>query len=771
MLSFFEWIIDAVNKFLCENFGGFTSPAHWDEPHDVATINSINWESINCWIVLAVVLLILFGTIFSKSKIIDKLSRNLSWLSVLVWVLGVVLYIIALYNDGVNGISVVLIAAISSFKMFVVSHDISRVPAFLQRDALYMLLFAVAHFAAAFITFLFIFRMLGYKIKSTIKIFFYRWSFGWFCRWYYKLEKKGTVHLFWGVNEASCLMAESIRERENTQEKENTQGKTIKDTIIFIDVDEDSEDYAHRKTDMNYISNTITIKKSEMARLDSINAFVDHCYNGPAAHGGDNDIFGILGLRNIGAILKRSKKIHIYFLSDDEDKNIAGALNLEKDKTLYPMRKDCVIYVHARRSANNEVLDHYAQYDYMSDKIEIKIIDSAYLSIAALKKPYNNKDQNKDNNDDALPVKCVEVNTQTGVVDTPFTSMVIGFGGTGQEAFRFLYEFSAFVNSNKEKTPFKCYAIDENMDKIEGFIREKMPAIGEDELELIKTSVDSKEFWLTIKKIINQLNYLVITINDDAIGFSLAVNLFKYALMHRDNNSQALKIMVRCYETCNEKKMTEVCKNLNKSIEGRNVEIRIFGKMKDIYCYETIISDAIMNEAKEFNRVYENSELSAEKQWDQNFGKTEISRLMTDKKMSRYHAIYDINRRIAQNLSNSCHSRTKMILMGLDEEKISERLNHYYKIVKDHDPDSIEYDCNDEDAQLLRNIAMVEHERWVASHKLLGYTYAPKSDCVKKHHEHLIPWGEITPYIQSFDCRVVDTTIKVAYKKCGGKIS
>ena len=293
-----------------------------------------------------------------------------------------------------------------------------------------------------------------------------------------------------------------------------------------------------------------------------------------------------------------------------------------------------------------------------------------------------------------------------------------------------------------------------------------MPAIGEDELSLIKASIDSTEFWSTINKIINELNYVVIAVNNDATGLSLAVNLFKYALKKRPQKSRKLKIMVRCYKSCNEKRMAEVADNLNNSIDG-NAEIFLFGLEKDLYCYNTVLSDASLAEAKEFNKVYENSELSADEQWEQSFGKSEISRLIEKKNMSRYHAIYDINRRIAQNISNSTHSHTILVLMGIDNNE--HRLAQFYDYVKSRKSGTSKYKCNTADATLLLNAAMVEHERWIASHKLMGYTYSETNNHIEKHHKYICPWEEVDETTQSYDCNIVDTTIKIAYKQIIGQ--
>ena len=579
--------------------------------------------------------------------------------------------------------------------------------------------------------------MIGYKIKSSLRIIIHRYFFA----------KNKVVHLFWGINEASCLLAEDISVKKKTE------------TIIFIDVDEDSEENSQKKVSLSHIMNSMTIKKSEIYRLDEVKALVDHCYYGPAGikNSKREDIFRILQLRNIGAIVKKSKKSYFYFLSDDEAKNIAGALNLQQDDKLIAMTYNKPeIYVHARRDANNEIFDHYSQYDDNEKRMKIKIVDSAYLSVVALKQ-----------NDEALPVNCVKINKDTRVVESSFNAMIIGFGSTGLEAFKFLYEYSAFIDKDLKRIPFKCCAIDENMNKIEGVVREKMPAIGEDELSFINTSVDSEEFWTKISSQINDLNYIVITLNNDEIGLSLAVNLFKYALRKRTDSENILKILLRCYDNNNEKRMIEVASNLNKSIDNTNIEIILFGKEKDLYRCDTILSDAILKQAKEFHKVYKNSDLDADELWENSFGKKEIEKLMNDDKkpMSPYHAIFDINRRIAQNISNSMHCRTKMILMGFDSKKSSQRLETYYSYANSRKPNTINYKCDEKEKQLFLNMAIVEHERWIASHKLMGFIDCSDDDCIQKRHKCLRPWEDLNEEKQSYDCDVVDTTIKIEYRK------
>ena len=706
--------------------------------NDIHSYINIKFKHMILELIIAFLLILgILALIKEKSvPVFDKISNNLLIISGAIWLLGAGLYLTGYYNAEIDCQAIFPRAIISAFKMFIVSNDLVYIDEELKKSELYMTTFSLVHFAAAFIAFLFIFKMIGYKIKSSFNIKKHKWFY----------SKGKTVHLFWGVNEASCLLAEDISKNVNY----------AGNTIIFIDVDDENDDNLQEKATLSYITNAITIKGSEMARLDAIGALVAHCYNGPAAINSDNrtDIFGRLHLKDIGTIIRNSAKSYFYFLSNDESKNIAGALNLQKDTTLSSMQENRPeIYVHARRDANNEVFDHYSQYDSESQRMKIKIVDSAFLSIEALKQDKN-----------ALPVGCIQFDKATGTVNDPFTALIVGFGGTGQEAFKFLYEYSAFVGSDMKRNRFKCYAIDEKMDSMSGLIREKMPEIDENELSLINTYIDSIEYWKTIKRIIKELNYAVIALNNDATGLTHAVNLFKYAMKERAKESPKLKIMLRCYNSCNEKRMTEVKDNLNRSGDG-NVEIQLYGQEKSLYQCSTILSDDTLKEAKEFNRVYENSDLTAEEQWKKSFGEDEIVKLMADKKITRYHAIYDINRRISQNISNSHHSLTKLILMGIDENGQSDRLMQFYNHVKSREGTPTIHKNDQAIERLIVNIAIVEHERWTASHKLMGYTYGKTKDYVKKQHNCICTWKEVEESTQSYDRNAVYATIKIAYEK------
>ena len=736
MLKQFE----RLAEFFKDIFEGTLTFATQKAPKAINTDIILDWGDILSWGIFAALLMLFVFLIVRQYRIIEFLTKRLLVLTLFVWVTGIVLYLIGFYHPAVNGLSVVPRAIISSFKMFVVANELARVEEPLRYSASYMVAFSLTHLAAAFISFLFIFKMIGYKLHSVTRIMMHN---------LFKAKGK-IVHIFWGVNEPSLALAKSIRRDFGG------------DTIIFIDVDKECGDQTKQKATLGMITNAITIDNNEIATLEGINAFVDHCYNGPAELEGSSDIFGELGLKSIGSIVRKSSKVRFYFLSDNEVHNIQGAINLENDAIVMSKVANAKIddtiddfgavemYVHARKDVNNEIFDHYSQYESKSQRAKIKVIDSAFLSVSRLK-----------NNDEALPVNCVNFNKSTGTVDETFTALIAGFGATGIEAFKFLYEYASFINSDFEKAPFRCYAIDQNMNNIAGLIGHKLSGLEKDELTLIDAAVNSEKSWECIKGIIGSLNYAFITLNDDHTSLALAVNLFKLALQYRPKNLPMLKIMLRCYNRSSEQHMTEVVNKLNASVDGCNVEMCIFGRVSDIYTYQTLLSGDVFAMAKEFNRVYRDSTTDADTQWDMDFGNENIEKLMEAKGILRYHAIAEINRQINQNFANALHSKTKLRLMGLTSD---DELQRFFGYVEHHKGGVETYNASDQAITLLRNMAILEHLRWVSAHKLLGYTLGEKS-YDKKQLPDMRHWRELSENTQSYDCKVVDTTIKIAYAK------
>lgn len=730
----------------------------------------------NFWFFAGLAVFILLCVVFRSTwkKVVDFLSHRLLIASLIVLIAGFWVYTWGYYNPELGWYSVIPRSVISSFRMFVVVHDLARVDKELFTNDFYMACFSLTHFAAALLTFLMIFKLVGFRLFSIIRLIILQWRFR-FC-------SKAPIHVFWGINEESLLLAESIKARG---EKDSA----IKDDrIIFVSIVKDSADMPRQKATLVSVIDVVTLRNRELERLDKIDALVDNCHNGPSSvQPSENredelptDVFGSLRLRVLRKIVARAEAVNFYLLSDDEEQNVSGALNLQNDKTV-TSRDKVKIYVHARKTINAELFDSYAQYVEQKDNVveesiadmysndngqsktykpSVKLVDSAYKSVKRLKEKIPG----------CLPVDCVEYDYRTGLVNSPFTSLIVGFNATGQEAFKYLYEHGTFIGPNKEKLPFKCYAVDQNMTAIEGIITSKVGyVIDSKELELINAEVNSKVFWDTVELIINDLNYAVIALNNDELGLQLAVNLFKLALRKRDNKLP-LKIALRCYDSRNIRMMHKAEKNLNESIEDseiNNVSLTVFGDQSKIFDYESVLSDSSLEKAKVYNLEYAKTsgdgfENSAEKQWQASFGSEAVNNLLGKEAShgSLYHAKYELLCQIEQNFANVAHAKTKLRLMGVEND--DKKLKALLEIARNRKSKTTDYRCdNAEYAELLHNMALLEHERFISARHLKGFVYAEEKDFVKKYHDCLCPLEKLDELKQSYDCNVIDTTLRL----------
>lgn len=718
----------------------------------------------NVWFFAGLVVFILLCVVFRSTwkRVVDFLSHHLLIASLIVLIAGFWVYTWGYYNPELGWYSVIPRSVISSFKMFVVVHDLARVDKELFTNDFYMACFSLTHFAAALLTFLMIFKLVGFRLFSIIRLEILQWRFR-FC-------SKAPIHVFWGINEESLLLAESIKER---CEKDSAMKD---DRIIFVNIEKDSADMPRQKATLASVIDVVTLRNRELERLDKIDALVDNCHNGPSSvqpsenreDESPTDVFGSLRLRVLRKIVARAEAVNFYLLSDDEEQNVSGALNLQNDKTV-TSRDKVKIYVHARKTINAELFDTYAQYvEHDDKKPSVKLVDSAYKSVKKL------RETDVKEIDGCLPVDCVEYDYRTGLVSSPFTSLIVGFNATGQEAFKFLYEHGTFIGKDKNKLPFKCYAVDQNMTAIEGIITSKVGyVIDSKELELINAEVNSKVFWDKVELIINDLNYAVIALNNDELGLQLAVNLFKLALRKRDNKLP-LKIALRCYDSRNIRMMHKAEKNLNESIKKsqiKNVSLTVFGDQSKIFDYESVLSDAALVKAKRYNWVYEQTpplydkekeEMTEDEQWQKSFGLEAVNNLLGKDAShgSLYHAKYELLCQIEQNFANVAHAKTKLRLMGVEND--DKKLKALLEIARNRKSKTTDYRCdNAEYAELLHNMALLEHERFISARHLKGFVYAEEKDFVKKYHDCLCPLEKLNKLKQSYDCNVIDTTLRL----------
>ena len=104
--------------------------------------------------------------------------------------------------------------------------------------------------------------------------------------------------------------------------------------------------------------------------------------------------------------------------------------------------------------------------------------------------------------------------------------------------------------------------------------------------------------------------------------------------------------------------------------------------------------------------------------------------------------------------------------MGVEND--DKKLKKLLEIIENRDRGEGDYKCdNAEYAELLHNMAILEHERFISARHLKGFIQdpnnkeAPQKDFVKKYHDCLCAFSELEESTQSYDNNVIDTTIRL----------
>lgn len=207
-------------------------------------------------------------------------------------------------------------------------------------------------------------------------------------------------------------------------------------------------------------------------------------------------------------------------MSDEEKENLQAVTVLQtiQKKEIDHKYSSFYCYCHARKSQDNTSMLNDGKLAFM-----VHIIDTSNLAVQNLKREK-----------DYHPINFVEKDLNAGTVKSDFTGMVIGFGETGRDAFRFLYEFSSFTKEHQgNPSAKKIHIIDKDIDELKADFLTEAPALrNKSEIDWWNgQSTHSAVFWDKLKTIIQDLNYIVISIKDDEEAVGIATSILS---MHTD---------------------------------------------------------------------------------------------------------------------------------------------------------------------------------------------------------------------------------------------
>lgn len=658
-----------------------------------------NWlDGVNIVIAL---LAILFAVSICKPKVKVMLFRHLKIQAFLIWVCGVILYMVGFNEHGsaASNVALLLRSSLSSMEMFVSHSDLIEVNEKFHGNPTYMALFALTHFCAVSISAIFILRLFGFRLVSWVKVIK-----AYICSW---LPLNCNYYVMFGVNSNTLMLANSIHKKR----------KEEKQRIIFINMPEKGHSHASTRFSFSHFfhsdSNGIDKYLEDIEKMGALLFNSSRSFDNPILDSRADDVFKVFKALDFSWIVRiplqkllrnsatrkdcnqDKNKVEYFFLSDEEKDNLIAITVLQKiqRKQIDYTQSSFYCYCHARKSQNNTVLLNDGNLAFM-----VHIIDSSYLAVLNLKqdKRYH-------------PVNFVEKDLNAGTVKSGFTGMVIGFGETGRDAFRFLYEFSSFTKDNQgNPSAKKIHIIDKDLDELKAeFLTEAPALINKSEIDWWNgQSTHSAAFWDKLKTIIQNLNYIVISIKDDEEAVGIATSIFEYAYRYRDNFNR-FKIFVRLRNSMRED-------FLRKHEEFFDIIVP-FGSVKDAFSYNTINKNVLEKAAKRFYYRYdmmnkpEASESSKEEERaDEAWTKRRLGYLKANDALKRKESEIKIWYQEEQDRSNAWHIYTKVALAK--------------------DGITLETLLLDSNKQLLQNLSNCEHLRWNAKMELLGFEPATKED-------------------------------------------
>lgn len=608
---------------------------------------------------------------------------------------------------------------LSSMEMFAFHSDLIEVGEPCHHSVVYMTVFSVIHFAAAAVSFAVAINYLGVRFRSA-----WRWR-------KIKMAKrlKGDVHVFFGINSVSLGLANDIH------------AYSPDDTIIFINAPEDSS--SQGMLGFASIFNVFSFRREIMAEIDRMDGIIRQTRRPVQFVKGNNVIAGL----SLDSIFDKTREhINLYLLYDDQLQNLAKNIKLRGDE-YFKGGMDKKAYIYCRSTSGK--LNGGTAFEYNSRYgVETILVDSAQLAV-----------KNMMHNVATHPANFVDFDYRTGMAQTEFHCMIIGFGETGQEAFKFLYEHAQFVYPESAKGMHTVFHIvDPTADEKRGFFEMRYPCLSKEsglsplntEIQWHCHSAGDGRFWQLMDSMRDQLNYTVIATGSDNRNIAIAYDLGEYALRWRKRRMENFAIVVRSYSHLNESRYDELAQ-LCVDDENPHQVVHVIGKMSESFTHRYVwrnfleIGAAVYSStfARNFGKDFADIKVCGEAEAHDFWWKRHVA---TKGNPIEYANLKRIER---QDFSDAFHIYTKLKAIGI--------LNRATDVTGAGNLALLKACRTLDDLERLPffgTLLHMEHTRCLASHECMGYTpmtrqefddMQHRSECDVIRHKclNLVPWEQM----------------------------
>ena len=629
--------------------------------------------------------------------------------------LGVAVYYIGYDYGGSHAcvVSLLLRSVLSSFEMFLSKSNLIGVADKCKAEPVYMFCFSVSHTIAIVLSTSFAVACFWKRLK-----YYFRGTYWSLC------PRNRIVHVFWGLNERSYLLAHDINKT-----------KDHRDRILFVDFPDTSE-FPSKGQSFSGLLGLFSYKLNIIRQISDLCHVLFRTTSRPSELSDDEkNLFDSMNIKRLECILKNSEYVSFYIFTENEKANLKAAINMLSRDVPNLTR----LYCASRKTRLTKLIEE--EHDG-----KLVFVDDSRMAVNGLKLgdiPYS------------APIDYVAIDSEVGVVTSSFKALIVGFGTTGQDTLKFLYEFSAFPDKNGNKSPVEIHVVDNSIGKLTGDFEQEVPSLHQlegNEIFLHSMNAFSSEFTQFLRKTIQDMNYVVIATGDDDRNITLATSVFEYAQQYRASHLDRFRIFVRIYNEKNRKMFETAFKVYNQFADC----LIGFGAPSSIYRQRIVVDNHLEVLSKEFFKSYCKATGDEKTTWDNRKNK-EIERLglLLGRKSLR--------RKEGQDKANCMHCYTKERLIGLSDRRIDMPLPEWNIVCQ-----AQRRDDKSQWLLCLYNASICEHLRWNASHLMMGYVCMTEDvrkhtsgtcDVVSKQHSCLVDWDCLDVVTQGYDYYVVKTTI------------
>lgn len=598
--------------------------------------------------VIILVLLAAYAFILFKSKLNPKIVRT-SAIGILA--AGVILYMFAYIKEGYNeGIVVVFFRSLlSAVKLFIYNADYCEILA-AQQVPLFMEAFILVFYAAILTSLSAIIMLFGKRAMTALVLLF---------------RRKKYDHIFLGVNPRSEMIAKGIHDQE----------------IAFIEFPGETDE---EEVSVSRVLRSMTDGSQEGGLLSTRHVSLLRAKHRLSQSPDKEGVLSQIGLGRLSKLI--GPDTAFYLLSEDSERNLKELLAIISDDSL----SNNTVHTCVRREGLAR------SYQAVLGKTGAHFIYPSSLSVVEMMKT-----------PECHPASVMDIDKTDATASGAFNALVVGFGETGQAAAKFIYEFASACQKDGSPLPVHIYVNDASLDRLRGQFLFSSPAMDHDGIMVFQNyGLDSDEFWKGLQHHIDELNYVEISMHDDAVNLELACTIFSYAEKMRKGGLDNFRIVVRKRHTPEYER--RLVKRLNEKA-GHEV-IVCYGEYEKIFTPEMIVS-------KSRSGINASATSLADKLAENYRAITSSEGIQADASDSEtFHQKRTRRRETHQFISRANHIPTKKMFAG------------------DATPSG----------EVLENLARMEHLRYVRYLEAHGYTFSPEDDDVLKTSHQICPWSSLT---------------------------